>query len=142
MRVTPGVMRLEEGTWSLTSDAQCPASGVMKIPPGVRCHRVIRERENHSNGGLISLSSTHVIAVALQKGGCTKTTTTCTLAAAAATEGYTVCVVDTDRQCNATSTFITEIDELQEKGTIPSVADAILAKTPADQLAVPIPARF
>jgi chromosome partitioning protein len=57
-------------------------------------------------------------------------------------EGYTVCIVDTDRQCNATTTFIVDADDMQEKGKLPSVADAFRKRTPADQLAVPIPQRF
>lgn len=92
--------------------------------------------------GAMKLESTQIICVALQKGGCTKTTTTCTLAAAAALEGYTVCIVDTDRQCNATSTFIEDADELQEKRRLPSISAAFVAKAPADALAVNVPNRL
>jgi chromosome partitioning protein len=117
----------------------------MKILSGARHHTMLwnEKREDSSDiGGPIKLASTHIITVALQKGGCTKTTSACTLAAAAALEGYSVCVVDMDRQCNATNTFIADADDLQEKGKLPSVADAFRKKAPADEIAVPIPQRF
>ena len=132
----------------LSPALRCQASGVWRLarfhlaPGAIRCYVKEYAARIFVMGGPIKLASTHIIAVALQKGGCTKTTCACTLAAAAALEGYAACVVDTDRQCNATNTFIADADEMQDRGMLPSVADAFLQKAPGDHIAVPIPARF
>ena len=47
----------------------------------------------------MGLSRTHIIALTNQKGGCGKTTSTVSLAAACARLGLKVTVVDTDPQC-------------------------------------------
>jgi len=79
------------------------------------------------------LKTTHIIAFTNQKGGCGKTTTTVSLAAACASLGYKVCVVDTDPQCNATDSFALDRDKLAEEGKF-TIADAMLAKRPAKDM--------
>ncbi len=75
-------------------------------------------------------AETQVITLANQKGGCGKTSSTVSLAAAFAEMGYTACVLDTDSQCNATETFGVSQDELRERGNY-TLADIYLAKRKA-----------
>jgi chromosome partitioning protein len=84
---------------------------------------------------------THVIVLANQKGGCGKTTTAVNLSAGLAHVGYSVCLVDTDPQCNATDTFGINRDELAKAGRF-SVADAYLAKKPAREIELGFGERF
>jgi chromosome partitioning protein len=76
---------------------------------------------------------TQIIVQANQKGGCGKTSSTISMAAAFATLGYKVCVVDTDPQCNSTDSLGADPDEFirQKKYTL---ADAYLSKVPAIQI--------
>jgi len=85
--------------------------------------------------------TTHVIALTNQKGGCGKTTTTISLAAALALEGKRVTIIDTDPQCNATDSFGVDRDELGREGRY-TLADAYLAKTPARDLELDFGDRF
>lgn len=66
------------------------------------------------------------IALTNQKGGCGKTTTAASLAAALALEGYRVALVDMDSQCNATASFGLRPDELVERRGQYNVADMLL----------------
>lgn len=84
---------------------------------------------------------THVIVLANQKGGCGKTTTAVSLSAGLAHEGYSVCLVDTDPQCNATDTFGISRDDLAKAGHF-TVADAYLAKKAAREVALGFGERF
>ena len=59
---------------------------------------------------------TQVICLANQKGGCGKTSTTVSLAAAFAELGFKACVIDTDPQCNATETFGVFQEDLRRAG--------------------------
>jgi chromosome partitioning protein len=89
----------------------------------------------------MKLQRTHIVAFANQKGGCGKTTSAVSIAAALAVDGYTVCLVDTDQQCNATTTFGIDSEELKEQGR-PTVAEAYLSKTPAAKIQIPLTERF
>ena len=64
----------------------------------------------------MQLARTHIIAFTNQKGGCGKTTSTVSVAAACARLGLKVTVVDTDPQCNATDSFGLDREKLAEEG--------------------------
>lgn len=84
---------------------------------------------------------TQVIVFANQKGGCGKTSSTVSTAAAFAALGYSVCVVDTDPQCNATDNLGIDPDEALRGGRF-TLADAYLNKVPAARIAVAPEDRF
>ena len=65
----------------------------------------------------MKLQRTHIVAFANQKGGCGKTTSAVSVAAALAMDGYTVCLVDTDQQCNASSTLGIDSEDLNCPGS-------------------------
>ncbi len=79
------------------------------------------------------LPRTQIITLANQKGGCGKTTTSVSLAAGLALEGYSVTLVDDDPQCNATDSFGIDRDALAEEGLY-SLADAYLGKKAAREI--------
>ncbi len=79
------------------------------------------------------LKETKVIALANQKGGCGKTTTSVSLAAALAQEGLSVCLVDVDSQCNATDNFGLNRTQLAQEGRL-TIADAYLGKKACKEL--------
>jgi chromosome partitioning protein len=89
----------------------------------------------------MQLQRTHVIAMTNQKGGCGKTTTTVSLAAALADLGLLVTVTDTDPQCNATDTFNIDREQLAAEGRF-TLADAYIAKRPARELQFDFVDRF
>lgn len=77
----------------------------------------------------------------IKKGGCGKTSSTISTAAAFASLGYRVCVIDTDPQCNATDNLGVDADAVvrEKKYTL---ADAFLNKVPAIAIAVEPKDRF
>ncbi|OKL53332.1 chromosome partitioning protein [Bowdeniella nasicola] len=79
-------------------------------------------------------AKTRIITVSNQKGGVGKTTTTVNLAAALASEGLNVLVVDTDPQGNAS----TALNVPHGQGT-PSVYDALVDERPLDEICVECP---
>ena len=87
----------------------------------------------------MKLSRTHVIALSNQKGGCGKSTSAVSLAAALSHLGLSTCVVDTDPQCNSTDHLGLDRDGHAERGGF-TLADAYLAKRPADEVRVYVPA--
>lgn len=76
-----------------------------------------------------------------QKGGCGKTTATVSLSAAMAVEGYSVTVVDTDPQCNASDSFGIDRDTLSTNGRF-TLADAYITKRPAREIEYDFGDRF
>jgi len=87
------------------------------------------------------LGRTEIIVLANQKGGCGKSTAAVSIGAGFAHEGYSVCVVDVDPQCNATDTFGIDRDELAKSGMY-TIADAYLAKKPASEIELSFDERF
>jgi chromosome partitioning protein len=87
------------------------------------------------------LPRTQVIAFANQKGGCGKTTGSVSVATALALLGYSVTLIDTDAQCNATDTFGMDRDELAKQGHF-TVADAYVNKKPISEIQFVVPNRF
>ena len=79
------------------------------------------------------LSRTQIITMANQKGGCGKTTSSVSLAAAFALAGYSVTLVDADPQCNATDSFGIDKDSLIDEGRY-TLADAYLTKKAAREI--------
>lgn len=84
---------------------------------------------------------TQIMVLANQKGGCGKTSSTVSIAAAFADLGYTVCVVDTDPQCNATDNLGVDPDDTIRAGKF-TLADAYLSKVPGSKIAVKPENRF
>ena len=84
---------------------------------------------------------TQIIVLANQKGGCGKTSSTVSTAAAFADLGYDVCVVDTDPQCNATDNLGVDPDEAIRGGRY-TLADAYLSKVPAAKIRLLPEGRF
>lgn len=84
---------------------------------------------------------TQVIVFANQKGGCGKTSSTISTAAAFAQLGYSVCVIDTDPQCNSSDNLGVDPDEHQRAKKY-TLADAYLNKVPAAEIATTDPKRF
>lgn len=85
--------------------------------------------------------TTTIIALANQKGGCGKTTSAVAIAAALALRGKSVCIVDTDPQCNASDTFGLDRDILAKEGRL-TLADCFLAKAPAREIRLDFDERF
>src|SRR5262249_23346244 len=84
---------------------------------------------------------TQVIVFANQKGGCGKTSSTISTAAAFASLGYSACVVDTDPQCNSTDNLGVDPDETLRGGRY-TLADASLNRVPAHRIATAPDGRF
>src|SRR5215467_5321182 len=84
---------------------------------------------------------TQIITFANQKGGCGKTSSAISVAAAFAVSGYSVCVLDTDSQCNTTDTFGIDPDE-HIRGGHPTLADIYLKRMPASEVEVTFGNRF
>src|SRR5919197_6058013 len=82
-----------------------------------------------------------VIVFANQKGGCGKTSSTVSTAAAFASLGYSACVVDADPQCNSTDSLGVDPDEVIRGGKY-TLADAYLSKVPALRIAITPENRF
>lgn len=89
----------------------------------------------------MKFQKTQVIALANQKGGCGKTTSSISIAAAFNKLGYSVAVVDTDPQCNATTSFGINPDELPSKGMM-SLLDAYMSKRAAIDIQIGFEDRF
>lgn len=89
----------------------------------------------------MKFQKTQVIALANQKGGCGKTTSSISIAAAFNQLGYSVAIVDTDPQCNATTSFGVEPDLLTSQGKS-TLLDAFMTKKAALDIQVGFGERF
>lgn len=81
---------------------------------------------------------TQIITLANQKGGCGKTTSSVSIAAAFNKLGYSVAIVDTDPQCNATQSFGIDPHDLYDQGKL-SLLDAFLNKRAATDIMISFP---
>ena len=86
-------------------------------------------------------NATQVITFANQKGGCGKTSSAVSVAAAFAEAGYSVCLLDTDSQCNTTDTIGIDSDEHIRAGHY-TLADIYLKRLPASEVEVSFGDRF
>lgn len=84
---------------------------------------------------------TQIIAFVNQKGGCGKTTSAVAISAGFASLGYSVCLADTDPQCNATESFAVRAESIVQEGKF-TLADAYLKKRPAPDIELDFGARF
>ena len=84
---------------------------------------------------------TQIVTFANQKGGCGKTSNAISTAAAFAKLGYSVCLVDTDSQCNTTDTLGIDPDQHIKEGNY-TLADVYLKKVPATEVEVHFGDRF
>lgn len=84
---------------------------------------------------------TQIIALVNQKGGCGKTTSSVAIAAGFAHMGYSVCLADTDPQCNATESFGVRAESVVEEGRF-TLADAYLKKRAASDIELHFGDRF
>lgn len=85
---------------------------------------------------------TQIIALANQKGGCGKTTSSIAIAAAFNQLGYSVAIVDIDPQCNATESFGISPTNLYNEGKL-SILDGYIKKRAAIDIQVGFePERF
>ncbi len=86
----------------------------------------------------MKLDHTQIITLANQKGGCGKSTTAISLAAAFVKLGYTCCLVDTDPQCNTTDHLGLDRDAHAAAGGL-SLADVYLTDVPATEVEIFVP---
>jgi chromosome partitioning protein len=84
---------------------------------------------------------TQVIALVNQKGGCGKTTSSVAIAGGFANLGYSVCLADTDPQCNATESFGVRAESIVEEGKF-TLADAYVKKRAATDIELDFGKRF
>ena len=89
----------------------------------------------------MKFAKTQIIALANQKGGCGKTTSSLAISAAFNKLGYSVAIVDTDPQCNASASFGVDSDALFQEGKM-TLLDAYLTKKAAIDLQVGFGERF
>lgn len=85
----------------------------------------------------MKLSHSKCIAFVNQKGGCGKTSSCVSVAAALSALGFSCTVVDTDQQCNATDSLGLDRDKHAEAGGF-TLADAFLARKPLRDIEVTV----
>ena len=86
----------------------------------------------------MKLPRTQILTLANQKGGCGKSTTAISLAAALVARGYSACLVDTDPQCNSTDHLGIDREAHAAAGGL-SLADAYLAGAAAADIEAFVP---
>ena len=106
----------------------------------MRRHTGIFKLELFFDKAFMKFQQTQIISFVNQKGGCGKTSSSVSVAAAFAQLGYSVCLVDSDAQCNSSDSLGVNPDDTTNK--VYTLADIYLSKAPASEVEIKFDDRF